>query len=217
MDPNLIQYLPGLMKIGYQGLVYGILTKTRFADSSYLKKQVLEFIVKLLSNLCMNFKSLHVCHPIRTKSKADKYNAIPAGMVTVNNFFGQLLKEIDMKSYGDDLQILPVSNSTKVYKYSNAMLKHIANDQNDITDDNLTERITKFRPIMNTDTVYRISLRFLLDLRLVSFFVKLETKIMFTLETKMNKLFKAYAKQPQLVILMLNLFGLRYRTLNTNK
>ena len=45
MDPNLIQYLPGLMKIGYQGLVYGILTKTRFADSSYLKKQVLEFIV----------------------------------------------------------------------------------------------------------------------------------------------------------------------------
>lgn len=138
-------------------------------------------------------------------------------MVTVNNFFGQLLKEIDMKRYGDDLQILPVSNSTKVYKYSNAMLKHIANDQNDITDDNLTERITKFRPIMNTDTVYRISLRFLLDLRLVSFFVKLETKIMFTLETKMNKLFKAYAKQPQLVILMLNLFGLMYRTLNTNK
>ena len=70
------------------------------------------------------------------------------------------------------------------------MLKHIANDQNGITDDNLTERITKFRPIMNTDTVYKISLRFLLDLRLVSFFVKLEAKIMFTLETKMSKLSK---------------------------
>lgn len=97
------------------------------------------------------------------------------------------------------------------------MLKHNANDQNDITDDNLTERTTKFRPIMNTDTVYRISLRFLLDLRLVSFFVKLETKIMFTLETQINKLFKAYAKRPQLVILMLNLFGLRYGRLNTNK
>ena len=34
----------------------------------------------------MSFNVLHVCLPIRIKSKADNNNAIPTGIVTVDNF-----------------------------------------------------------------------------------------------------------------------------------
>ena len=75
----------------------------------------------------MNFNSLHVCLPIQIKSKADNNNAIPGAMLTANNFFfSHWLKEIDIKKYGDVLQILPVSYSTEVYKYSKAMLKYMS-------------------------------------------------------------------------------------------
>lgn len=35
MDPNLIRYFPGMLPIGYQGQVYSIFTKRRFADPNY--------------------------------------------------------------------------------------------------------------------------------------------------------------------------------------
>ena len=35
IDTDLIRYLPGMMKICYQGLLYSIMTKRKFADSTY--------------------------------------------------------------------------------------------------------------------------------------------------------------------------------------
>ena len=43
MDTDVIRYLPGIIKIGYQGLIYSIITKRKFPDSTYKDKQVLEF------------------------------------------------------------------------------------------------------------------------------------------------------------------------------
>ena len=34
-------------------------------------------------------------------------------------------KKIDIKRYGDDTPILPLTNNVKIYKYSGAMLKHM--------------------------------------------------------------------------------------------
>lgn len=65
-----------------------------------------------------------------------------------------------------------------------------ANDQNGRTDANLTEKITKFRPIINADTVYSL----FFDVGLGNCPVKFETKITFTLKTTMNKLFETNAK-----------------------
>ena len=74
----------------------------------------------------MKFISVHIFIHICIKSKTNSNNSIPAGMVTVNIFFfAHWLKEIDIERYGNDLQILPVTNSTEVYKYSDAMLKHM--------------------------------------------------------------------------------------------
>ena len=46
-------------------------------------------------------------------------------------------KEIDIKRYGDDIPILPQTNTVEIYKYSDAILKHMEGDalktfQNDL-------------------------------------------------------------------------------------
>ena len=72
-----------------------------------------------------NINSVHICLPIRIKFKADNSNAIPTEILTVNNFFTHWLKESDIRKYGDDLQMLPVGNSTELYKNYNPMFKHM--------------------------------------------------------------------------------------------
>ena len=46
-------------------------------------------------------------------------------------------KEIDIKRYGDDIPILPQTNTVEIYKYSDVILKHMEGDalktfQNDL-------------------------------------------------------------------------------------
>ena len=46
-------------------------------------------------------------------------------LITVNNFFAHFIKEIDILKYGDNQRILLTNNVVGIYRYSNAMLKHI--------------------------------------------------------------------------------------------
>ena len=39
-----------------------------------------------------------------------------------------MIKELDIKRYGDDIPILLLTNTVKIYKYSNAILKHMEGD-----------------------------------------------------------------------------------------
>ena len=45
--------------------------------------------------------------------------------ITVNNFFAHWIKEINIKCLGDDTPILPTTNTIEIYKYSDAILKHM--------------------------------------------------------------------------------------------
>ena len=67
------------------------------------------------------------------------------------------------------MQILPIGNSSKIYQYSDAM-------QYD------------FLSVIREENIYRTPFRFLVDLGLVNILVKIETKIIFTLETNLYKL-----------------------------
>ena len=47
------------------------------------------------------------------------------------------IKELDIKRYGDDIPILPLTNTVRIYKYSDVILKHMEGDvlktiQNDL-------------------------------------------------------------------------------------
>ena len=62
---------------------------------------------------------------MKIKLAADNNNDIAAGVITVNNFFAHLIKEIDIKRYGDDIPILPLTSTVGFYRYSDEMLKHM--------------------------------------------------------------------------------------------
>ena len=48
-----------------------------------------------------------------------------AGTITVNIFFARWIKEINIVRYGDDVPVLPTTNTVHVYQYSDELLKHM--------------------------------------------------------------------------------------------
>ena len=64
----------------------------------------------------------------------------------------------------------------------------------DRTDANLNERVTDFHGLLKKYIYYRIPLGFFVSLGLVNFAHKIDTRILFPLETNLNKLFETNAK-----------------------
>ena len=120
--------------------------------------------------------------------------------------------------------ILPTTNTVEIYKYSDALLKHIPKNalaviQNDLlyskkkvkspdddrrdkhtpqngdaddrTDDNLDDRIAKFRTQLQSTYYYRIPLKYICDIRYVNTPIKFNTKWRLTFETNMSRLFES--------------------------
>ena len=58
-------------------------------------------------------------------------------IITVNNFFAYWIKELDIKRYVDDIPIVPLTNTVEIYKYTNAILKHMESDVLTIFQNNL--------------------------------------------------------------------------------
>ena len=108
---NMLKYRPGLSKAACQGQLEKTETKRKHADDSYKSKKVIEFNIKLAGNQYTNFHNIHLCFPIKIKSAADNDTDITAGYIPVNNFFAHWIKEIDIKRYGDDIPILPLSST----------------------------------------------------------------------------------------------------------
>ena len=77
---------------------------------------------------------------------------------------------------------------------------HTDNNLANRMDSNLSDRVAKF-----TERVYRVPLRFLVDIELVNFPVKINSKVICTLETDMNKLFNSNAKVSTIGVLNANI------------
>ena len=84
----------------------------------------------------MNFHVLLV-FPLKIKKKTNTANNIATTATTVNNFFAHWIKEIDIKRLGDDTPILPTSNTVEIYKYSDAILKHIPKEALEVIENDL--------------------------------------------------------------------------------
>ena len=67
-----------------------------------------------MGNQCTNFHNIHLCFPIEIKSAADNDNEFTAGYIRTKNF-PHWITEIDIKRYGDDIPILPLSNIVDIY------------------------------------------------------------------------------------------------------
>ena len=121
----MLRYIPGLAKICYQGQLYLTKVKRKYVDDTYKNKKVIEFNVQLKKGHYTNFQNVHLCFPLKFKSEANNGNNLAANTVTVDNFFAHWIKEIDIKRYGDDIPILPITNMVDIYRYSNELLKHM--------------------------------------------------------------------------------------------
>ena len=122
---ELVRYIPGLTKPLFQGQIDGTQEKKAFADDTYKDLKTAEFTIQLSSNHYMNFNNVHIVFPLKIKKKTNVANDILATEITVNNFFAHWIKEIDIKRLGDDIPVLPTTNTIEIYKYSDAMLKHV--------------------------------------------------------------------------------------------
>ena len=122
---ELVRYIPGLTKPLFQGQIDGTQEKKAFADDTYKDLKTAEFTIQLSSNHYMNFNNVHIVFPLKIKKKTNVANDILATEITVNNFFAHWIKEIDIKRLGDDVPVLPTTNTIEIYKYSDAMLKHV--------------------------------------------------------------------------------------------
>ena len=230
MDYDLIRYLHGITKISRQGKVYNAHAQTVYASPNWSDLRTFEFNMLLTANAATNINNMYLWMPMQIKKKKTTNVAtdIDNDLITVNNFFAHFLKEIDIKRYGDDVRILPTNNAVDVYRYYDAMLKHIPNDalktfdekllysrkliklsgnndrrpnnDNDAdnrTDDSLTDRLDKFSDLISKETIYKIPLRFLVDIGLVNFPIAFDTRFISTLLQDLNKLFESNAKVTQ--------------------
>ena len=144
--------------------------------------------------------------------------------MTVNKFFTDfIIKQFDTRRYGDNIRILPTNNTVDIYRYSDAMLKHMPDDalktydktllyskkavklannvdrlpnntDNSRTDDNLDDRIDKFHDLLGKKKICQIPLTFLIDLGLANFPISFDTRYILTLEQDLNKLFESKKK-----------------------
>lgn len=125
---NMLKYMPGLAKAAYQGQLKSTERKRKYGDDSYKGKKIIKFNIQLAANQYTNFDNAHICFRIKIKSAADNDNDILAGVIPVNNFFAHWIKETNIKRYGKDMPILPLTNTVDIYRYSDEMLKHMSND-----------------------------------------------------------------------------------------
>ena len=134
---NMLRYIPGLEKVDYQGQLHQTETKRKYADDIYKNKKVIELNIHLMKGHYTSFQNVHLCFPLKFKLAADNGNNTAAGLIKVNNFFAQWIKEIHIKRYGDDIPILVLTNTVDIYRYSDEILKHVPKDtlktiQNDL-------------------------------------------------------------------------------------
>ena len=85
----------------------------------------------------MNFQNVYLVSLMKIKKSSNIAYDLTDDVITVNNFFAHWIKELDVKRYGNDIPILPLTYKVEIYKYSDVILKYMEGDalkaiQNDL-------------------------------------------------------------------------------------
>ena len=68
---------------------------------------------------------MHLCFPMKIKQLSNEANDLDSNLITVNNFFAHLIKEIGVTKYGNVKQLIPTFSPYEIYQYFDAMLKNL--------------------------------------------------------------------------------------------
>ena len=75
----------------------------------------LDFQIMLTENYHVNPNTIHICFAMKIKKASDKTANIEADMITVNNCFGHLVKEISITRYRHDKQLKQTFSPYEIY------------------------------------------------------------------------------------------------------
>ena len=67
----------------------------------------LDFQILLKDNYYVNPYSIHLCFSMKIKKSTNSSSDIDGDLITVNNFFAHLIKEISVTKYGSDIELIP--------------------------------------------------------------------------------------------------------------
>ena len=79
----------------------------------------------LTDNYYVNPNSMHLCFPMKIKQLSNEANNLDSDLITVNNFFAHLIKEIGVTRYENVKQLIPTFSPYEIYQYFDAMLKNL--------------------------------------------------------------------------------------------
>ena len=127
-DADIAKYILGILEFIYQGMTEDIDTKEKAAHISYKEIEQLDFQIMLTDNYYVNTNSIHLCFPMKIKKSTNEASDIDTNLITVNNFFAHLIKEISITRYGYNKQLIPTFSPYRLYQYSDAILKHMPKD-----------------------------------------------------------------------------------------
>ena len=124
-DADIAKYIRGTLELVFEGMVEDIDTKEQPAHISYIDMEKLEIHIMLTNNYYTNPNNMHICFPTKIKEATNNDANIDTDVITVNNFFAHLIKEINITKYGNDRQLMPRISPYEICQYSDAMLKHL--------------------------------------------------------------------------------------------
>ena len=127
-DEDLSRYIPNILPVTRQNQIAGTISWKAFASVTYSDKKILEFVLELTANTYSNYSSMELVLPIQFTNKTTKTAQMDAYLITVNNFFGHWITDIDIRHYPDDTRILPTNNNVDVYQFLNSQLKYLPKD-----------------------------------------------------------------------------------------
>ena len=127
-NADIARYIPRVLEMKFQGMLEDIDTREKIVHSSYKEMKELDFQILQTDNYYVNPNSIHLCFPMKMRKFSNKTNNINGDMITVNNFFAILIKEISATKYGSDKEPIPTFSPCENYQYSDAMLKDLPAD-----------------------------------------------------------------------------------------
>ena len=85
-------------------------TRDKVAHPSYIDMEQLGFQILLTDNYYINPNSIHICFPMKIEKKTKQNLDTDADLITANNLFAHFVKEISVKTYGSDKELIPTSS-----------------------------------------------------------------------------------------------------------
>ena len=86
-DEDVLRYIPGILKLAFQGIIEIIIMKEAPLHPSYSDMQNLDFYLVLSTSYYSNLNSFHLCLPIKILKDSNVAAATDDEIMIVNNFF----------------------------------------------------------------------------------------------------------------------------------